>query len=210
VEASPGPFGVIPCICRKGKELVGESCRQTQVRDNCLMIGPAAEWAVESGTGHAVSREEMLELLDRADREGLVLEPENTRSPMFVCCCCGCCCGVLISAKRMENPADYFSSNFHAVVDEAVCEACGACGPRCQMDAITMPDGKAVVERRRCIGCALCISTCPSGALRLEPSGDAKVPPADTPALYMKMFRDRFGASGLAKLGVRKALGMKV
>jgi Fe-S-cluster-containing hydrogenase component 2 len=210
VEASPGPFGTIRCICRHGKDLVGESCKQTKQRDNCLMIGPAARWAVDSGTGRAVTREEMLDLLDEADRDGLVLEPENTKSPMFVCCCCGCCCGVLTSAKRLPEPAEYFSSNFYATVDPETCECCGTCETRCQMDAISTRDGKAVVDRERCIGCALCVTTCVSGALRLEPNETTKVPPDNTQALYLKMFQDRYGPWGMAKLGVRKMLGMKI
>lgn len=210
VEASPGPFGTIPCICRHGKDLTGEGCKQTKLRDNCLMIGRAAQWAADSGTGRIVSRQEMLDLLDQADKEGLVLEPENTKSPMFVCCCCGCCCGVLQSAKRLPNPAEYFSSNFYAAVDPDVCESCGTCEVRCQMEAIASPEGKAVVDRLRCIGCALCVTTCPSGALRLEPNEKPKTPPDDTKTLYLKMWQDRIGPWGMAKIGMRKMLGLKI
>ena len=210
VESSPGPFGAITCICRHGKDLVGESCKQTKLRDNCLMMGRAAEWAANSGAGRAISRQEMLDLLDQADKEGLVLQPENTKSPMFVCCCCGCCCGVLTSAKRLPAPADYFSSNFHAEVEAEACEQCAACEARCQMDAISSPEGKAVVDRSRCIGCALCVTTCPSGAMRLVPNEAPKIPPDDTKALYMQMLHDRFGPLGMAKLGAKKMLGMKI
>lgn len=210
VEASPGPFGTIRCICRHGHDLTDEPCRQTKLRDNCLMIGPAARWAVESGNGQAVTRERMLDLLDQADRDGLVLQPENTKAPMFVCCCCGCCCGVLRSAKRLPQPADFFSSNFYAVADAEACQSCGVCETRCQMEAIASPEGKAVVDRSRCIGCALCLTTCPSGALRLEAVDRPKEPPDDTKALYLKLFEDRFGRWGMAKLGARKLLGMKI
>ena len=210
IEASPGPFGTLRCICRHGHDLLDEPCRQTNLRDNCLMLGPAAQWAVESGTGQAVTREQMLDLLDQADRDGLVLQPENTKAPMFVCCCCGCCCGVLRSAKRLPHPADFFSSNFYAVADAEACESCGVFETRCQMEAITSPEGKAVVDRSRCIGCALCLSTCPSGALRLQPVDHPKEPPDDTKALYLKLFEDRFGRWGMAKLGARKLLGMKI
>jgi Fe-S-cluster-containing hydrogenase component 2 len=210
VETSPGPFATIPCICRHGKDLVGENCKQTKVRDNCLMIGGAAKWAADSGTGREISREEMLNLLDQADKDGLVLEPENTKSPMFVCCCCGCCCGVLQSAKRLPNPAEYFSSNFYAAVAPDVCESCGTYEVRCQMDAISSLEGKAVVDRLRCIGCALCVTTCPSGALRLEPNEKPRIPPDDTKTLYMQMLQDRYGPWGMAKLGMRKMLGLKI
>jgi hypothetical protein len=69
---------------------------------------------VGHGAARFIGQQEMLQLLDAADREGLVLQPENTKTPLFVCCCCGCCCGVLGSAKRFPRPADYFSANFRA------------------------------------------------------------------------------------------------
>jgi len=210
IETSPGPFGVIRCICRHGRDLVQEACLQTKLRDNCLMIGPAARWAVESGAGHALTREEMLDLLDQADRDGLVLQPENTKAPMFVCCCCGCCCGVLRSAKRLPGPASFFSSNFYVAADPERCESCGVCETRCQMDAVAAHDGKAAVDRSRCIGCALCVTTCPSGALQLRTVDRPHEPPEDTKALYLKLFEDRFGRWGMAKLGARKLLGMKI
>ncbi len=210
IESSPGPFGTITCICRHGRDLEGNSCKQTKLRENCLMIGMAARWAADSGTGREISREEMLNLLDQADEEGLVLEPENTKTPMFICCCCGCCCGVLTSAKRLDSPAGYFSTNFYAVAEAEICESCGNCEVRCQMEAISSPDGKAVVDRSRCIGCGLCVSTCPSGALRLVPSDRPKLPPDDTRSLYLQMFQDRFGPWGMAKLALRQKLGMKI
>jgi NAD-dependent dihydropyrimidine dehydrogenase PreA subunit len=209
IEASPGPFGTLRCICRHGHDILDEPCRQTKLRDNCLMIGPAARWAVESGNGQAVTRERMLDLLDQADRDGLVLQPENTKAPMFVCCCCACCCGVLRAAKRLPQPASFFSSNFYAVADGEACESCGVCETRCQMEAIVSREGKAAVDRSRCIGCALCIGTCPSGALRLEAVDRPKEPPDNTKALYLKLFEDRYGRWGMAKLGARKLLGMK-
>jgi ferredoxin len=210
VAASPGPFGVLTCICRHGRDLAGQPCRQTELRDNCLMIGMAAQWAADSGMGRAITREEMLALLNRADRDGLVLEPENTQAPMFICCCCGCCCGVLESAKRLPEPARYFTSNFYAVAEGAECESCGVCETRCQMDAISLAGGTAVVDRARCIGCALCVSTCISGAMRLEPVDQPKVPPEDTKALYLKLFQDRFGPWGMMKIGLRYKLGLRI
>jgi ferredoxin len=210
VNASPGPFAKMNCICRHGRDLTGEACRQTTVRENCLTIGDAARSMAASGVATGITREQMLEMLDLADREGLVLQPENTQTPMFVCCCCGCCCGVLTSAKRLPAPADYFSSNFHAAVDADTCESCGTCEVRCQMDAISSPDGKAEVDRTRCIGCALCVTTCPSGALRLERNEKPKLPPDDTQALYLRMLQDRYGPWGMAKVGARKMLGMKI
>ncbi len=210
VEQSPGPFAAITCMCRQGKDLTGESCKQTRLRDNCLMIGLAAQWAVDSGTGPMVSRAHVLKLLEQADEEGLVLQVENTKSPMFICSCCGCCCAVLTSAKHFEIPSEYFSSNFHAAVDPGVCQGCGTCMARCQMEAISLSDGTAVPDLNRCIGCALCLSGCSRGAIHLEPNAKLRVPPDSTQVLYVKMFQDRHGPLEIASIGVRKILGMKI
>jgi Fe-S-cluster-containing hydrogenase component 2 len=117
---------------------------------------------------------------------------------------------VIQSAKRLPNPAEYFNSNFYAAVTPDLCEACGTCEVRCQMEAITNLEGKAVVDRSRCIGCALCVTTCPSGALRLEPNEKPRIPPDDTKALYLQMWQDRYGPWGMAKIGMRKMLGLKI
>jgi electron transport complex protein RnfB len=209
VESSRGPFAAMDCICRHGRELLGEKCKQTSLKENCLTLGAAAREMVRIGQGRPISREEMLDLLDAADKEGLVLQPENTKHPLFVCCCCGCCCAVLTSAKRFPQPAEYFSANFRAEVDADCCDACGVCQSRCQMDALSDVEGKMKVEEARCIGCGLCVTTCPSGALRLVESTRRKEPPDDTKALYLQLLQERYGAWGMAKLAGRKLLGMK-
>jgi len=211
VEASPGPFARMTCICRHGRDLLGEKCKQTSLRDNCLTLNMAARMIVKHGLGHFISREEVLELLDQADKDGLVLQPENTKQPLFVCCCCGCCCGVLTSAKQFPNPAEYFSSNFLARVKADDCEACGECEVRCQMDAIrTATDGKSEVDQARCIGCALCVATCPSGAMQLEKKANGKITPDDTRALYMTLLRERYGPLRTTLMVAGSLVGRKV
>jgi len=210
VRESPGPFAAMECICRLGKGLVGHPCVQTQRHDTCLTIGPAAEGMVRTGAARFVSREKMLELLDEADHDGLVLQPGNTQDPQFVCCCCGCCCGVLTTAKRLPQPAEYFSTNYYAEVDAERCEACGTCVGRCQMDAVSLDSGKAVVARSHCIGCALCVTTCPSDAMTLHQKDTRRVPPRNIPALYAQIYRERFGTLGLAMAAGRRFLGLKV
>jgi NAD-dependent dihydropyrimidine dehydrogenase PreA subunit len=148
VEASAGPFAAIPCICRQGKELLGEPCRQTQEPRNCLMIAEAATMMLEKGVARPVTKEQMLGLLEQADREGLVLQPQNTLNPIFVCCCCGCCCGVLTSAKKLPTPASRFQTDFVARLDPDACQSCGACESRCQMEAVARTDGPPQVVAR--------------------------------------------------------------
>lgn len=210
VRQSRGPFAVMDCICRLGRSLVGHTCEHTTRMQTCLTFGKAAEGMVQSGAAHFIERDEMLRLLDEADADGLVLQPENTQAPLFICCCCGDCCGVLASAKRMPVPADYFGTNFYAVVSPDACEGCGTCLTRCRMDAVTIEDGRAVVARSHCIGCGLCVTTCPSEAMTLARTDRSRVPPKNTPALYVQLYRDRYGTLGLAKALGKHVLGRKV
>lgn len=209
VEAMPGPFAVIPCICRQGRALTGEPCKQTHEPRNCLMLGVAAKGTIEAGLAQEVTKDEMLGFLEKADRDGLVLEPENTSDPMFVCCCCGCCCGVLTTAKKLPKPAEFFQSDFLAVVDGEKCQICGTCVTRCQMEAIAADDGPPVVAEERCIGCGLCVTTCPSGAMTLATKVRRPAPPRDTPTLYTQIFKERFGPLGAATAVAGHLLGRK-
>jgi electron transport complex protein RnfB len=209
VESFEGPFAKMDCICRQGRHLLGEKCLQTDLRQNCLTMGMAAEWVQKRMGATPITRAGMLEMLDEADRQGLVLQTENTQRPLFVCCCCHCCCGVLTAAQRFPRPAEYFSANFQAKVDADTCEACGMCATRCQMDAIS-ENGKSEVIEERCIGCGLCVSTCPSGAMRLEWKDAGRVPPEETQALYGRILAERYGKWDLLKFGARKMLGMKI
>jgi Pyruvate/2-oxoacid:ferredoxin oxidoreductase delta subunit len=210
VRSSDGPFATMNCICRYGKELEGGSCAQTKLRENCLTFGVAAESMVDAGAARYITREAMLDLLDAADEEGLVLEPQNTKEPLFVCCCCGCCCAVLTMAKRFPRPAEYFTTSYLAVVAPDLCEACGHCETRCQMDAVALNGDAAEVKESHCIGCGLCVTTCPSEAITLRKTEAPKTVPDTTPALYARMFRERYGPWGMARAMGRKLLGLKV
>ena len=209
VRQSPGPFGVMNCICQQGKDLLGHSCKRTHDREHCLTIGLAAESLAGRGVARLITRDEMLEFLDRADREGLVVEPQNTQDPVFICCCCGCCCGVLTAAKKLPRPVSAFPTNYHAAVDASSCDACLVCEDRCQMGAIACEEGTAAVNLDRCIGCGLCVTTCPTGAMALVMTPGARVPPKDMGRLYGRMYRERFGTLAVAEAVARRLLGVK-
>ncbi|TFH66739.1 MAG: 4Fe-4S ferredoxin [Gemmatimonadales bacterium] len=210
VMKSEGPFAVINCVCRQGMDLQDEPCRQTDIRETCLVMGEFARMTVNAGTGRALSKEEMIGVLKRADEVGMVLQPQNTQDPNFICCCCGCCCGVLGSVKKLPRPAEYFDTNYYAVVDAESCTECETCADRCQMEAITYVDGISTVDLMLCIGCGLCVSTCSSEAIRLREKDETKTPPRNQNALYQKIMLERFGVLGTAKLAGKKILGLKI
>jgi ferredoxin len=78
------------------------------------------------------------------------------------------------------------------------------------MDAVSLDTGHAVIARTHCIGCGLCVGTCPSNSIALTRKERPRVPPKNTPALYMQLYRDRYGTLGLARAAGKHLLGMKV
>jgi len=158
-------FVVAPCICRQERHLAGQGCDRPL--ETCISFGDAGSYFVQAGIGRPVNRRTVLDLLETADRAGLVLQPSNSRDPAWICCCCGCCCGVLRTIKTYPRPAELMAAAFSVQLDAARCTGCGICVRRCQMDAFSMAGNRARLDGQRCIGCGLCVSTCPAGALKL-------------------------------------------
>jgi Pyruvate/2-oxoacid:ferredoxin oxidoreductase delta subunit len=210
IAEGEGPWAARNCVCRQGKDLLGEPCKQTTSRRVCLTIGGAAKATVASGDGQPLTREETLALLDQAEREGMVLQPANALDPLFICFCCGCCCGMLRAAKQFPKPAEYLESNYQAVVDAQLCSECGTCHDRCPMEALHAGDGATAVDLDRCIGCGLCVCTCPTEAVRLHAKPRETVPPKDFKALYGRIMTERFGLLGTAKRIGKALLGRQV
>lgn len=53
------------------------------------------------------------------------------------------------------------------VLDNEKCSGCKACVDACPSSAITVPDGKAVVNEGECIDCGACVDACPNAALAM-------------------------------------------
>lgn len=211
VENAHGPLAVANCVCRQTKDIQGQSCSHSDIRETCLQIGSDhARQYVEMGIGRYVTKEEAYQILDRAQEAGFILQPENSLHPEAICCCCGDCCGLLSAVKKSPRPADMYASNYHAVVDTALCTGCGTCVKRCQLEARVLEDGKAVVDLNRCIGCGNCVVTCESGASWLYQKEQQLVPPEDKETMYMKILNRKRGRWHMFKLRLKMMLGMWV
>jgi Pyruvate/2-oxoacid:ferredoxin oxidoreductase delta subunit len=210
IQNSEGPFAVLNCVCRQAKDKIGQPCKQTDIRETCIALEEIAQTCIDNGMGRQISREDTLKLLERAEETGMVLQPQNSQRPEFICCCCGCCCGVLTSAKKLLRPAQYFHTNYFAEVDSELCMGCETCLGRCQMEAISMEDSVASIDLSRCIGCNLCTTTCQGDAIQLKKKDKQTVPPKTLDALYKKITAERFGPWGTLKMMGKVLLRRKI
>ena len=197
-------FAVSNCICRQGQRIVGKGCDKPE--ESCLTLGMFADSVVRNGRGRAISLEEALAILQRAEEAGLVLQPANAKDSLFICTCCGCCCNVLRSLKRYPEPAKLVTSSFLASLNTETCKGCGLCAKRCQMEALHLDDKKAVLDLNRCIGCGLCVATCPTHSLSLVRKPKEKQPyvPKDIIDTNIRLGKAR------GKLDMSKLIGMQV
>ena len=193
IENNPGPFSVINCICKQAMDLLDQPCNLTDNYEVCMQLGRSAEGVIKSGLGRELKREEMFELLQKIQDMGLILQPQNTQNPDYICACCGDCCGVLIMLKKFPRPAELCSSNYHAVINSDECAGCETCIDRCQMQALSIVDNVSTVNLDRCIGCGNCVPTCPSEAIRLQKKEKETEPPKDRRVLYQEIMVKKKG-----------------
>lgn len=182
-------IAVADCICRVERGLLGHECERPM--ETCLTFGFAAKYYHENSMGRKISQDECLEILDRAEEAALVLSPSNTQDLSNICCCCECCCGVLRALRTYERPADHALSSFQATIDPDLCDTCGTCLERCQMEAVIEGDEFMEVDLTRCLGCGLCVPTCPEDAVSLVPKPAAEAPPANIVEMNLKMVEER-------------------
>ena len=159
-------FMVTECICKKNQGLLDNPCEKpTEV---CMGMNPEPGfYENHPWGGRVISKEEAYEVLRKAEEAGLVHMTSNLESGHgYICNCCGCCCG-LLRAANMGIP-NVVNSHYFAQIDPDTCDACGTCAEeRCQVNAIEEGEEVYQIVKEKCIGCGLCISSCPSGAIQL-------------------------------------------
>ncbi|SMC90882.1 4Fe-4S dicluster domain-containing protein [Desulfocicer vacuolatum DSM 3385] len=197
-----GPFVIVTCICRKKQQMQGRPCRVTRRTETCLALGDIAATCLSAGMGREISREEAVAILDKNQKQGLVLQPSNTVKPEFICSCCGCCCGMLSLHQKLPKPLEFQISNFQAGLDKSLCNGCGVCEQRCQVNAVKLAGDppRAELDLNLCLGCGVCVTTCSPGALGLVKKKRITRPPEDREKLHAVLLENRKGPLGKATL----------
>jgi Pyruvate/2-oxoacid:ferredoxin oxidoreductase delta subunit len=180
-------FMVQDCICKKEQGLLDSPCDRPL--DVCMAIAPIEGVFDKYDHGRKLSRDEAYDLLQKCEENALVHLTWNMQNDhFFICNCCGCCCGVLRSINEW-GISNAVNSYYYAEIDPEACAACGTCADeRCQVYAIEEGVDAYRVIKEKCIGCGLCVSTCPSEAIQLirKQPDEIVLPPKDEMEWYEK------------------------
>lgn len=97
--------------------------------------------------------------------------------------------------------------DMHSAVQPIVssgCTGCGACVNCCNTKAISIVEGKAVIDEELCEGCAMCIAVCPCGAMQIpwggRSAGELQKRIAEYTAAIVGLFSDVFYINVLEKI----------
>ena len=138
-------FCTMVCACRKAQRIRGEGVGDIEGH-MCIGVGDIAEFLVTSGKdAKYVSREEVKEILERAERKGYVHQITNLDGPNRIVGICNCSPGSCygLRTSQLFNTPNMSRSAYRAHVDAAKCVACGKCVEVC-------PAGAARLGQKLC------------------------------------------------------------
>ena len=138
-------FCTMVCACRKAQRIRGEGVGDIEGQ-MCIGVGDIAEFLVESGKdAHYVTREEVLEILERSERKGYVHQITNLDGPNRIVGICNCSAGSCygLRTSQLFNTPNMSRSAYRAHVDKSKCVACGKCVEVC-------PSGAARLGQKLC------------------------------------------------------------
>jgi len=169
-------IGAAYCHCRELGEQWGKPCSKPM--DNCMIVGSSAKFTIEKGMTKRLNVEQALQVLEEAEKAGLIHQYADTPDHFsnILCNCCSCHCIALKGYKKAPVPSQAVIARYLVKVDDEACTACESCLERCSMGALKMDGGKLIRDEARCIGCGLCMYVCPTEALSLEKRPAGKIP----------------------------------
>lgn len=144
VQKYKGKYAVGACSCRRSRRIQGEGCGHLE-EDMCIGVGDMADYLVETVKGRYIDEAEVMEILQRAEENGLVHQITNIdgEDKIFaICNCCVCSCYALRTSQLFNTP-NMSRSAYIAKVNTDNCVACGQCVEYC-------PSGAAKLGQKLC------------------------------------------------------------
>ena len=134
-----GKYAAGPCSCRYSRGVLGEGCADDP-EDWCIGVGDMADYLVETNKGHYITREKVMEILQRAEDNGFVHQITNIDGEDKIFAICNCnvnICNALRTSQLFNTP-NMSRSAYVAKVETKDCVACGRCVEYCPAGAVKM------------------------------------------------------------------------
>jgi hypothetical protein len=91
--------------------------------------------------------------------------------------------------------------DMHSKIKPSVCDSlcigCGKCKEGCDFNAIDIINGKAHIDRKKCVGCAMCIGVCPQKAVKIPWHGGSSERLQEKTAQYAEAVLSLFKGKAL-------------
>jgi len=197
-------YSVSECPCKTRHNMDPEYQDSSKPTEVCLHFDGLGRYCVENGMGREITKEETLEILEKAADAGLVHGITNwTDKPDTICNCCPDYCMWFEAYHKLGHGKSVDPSNYLVKTAPGKCKACALCVKRCPMDAIQLkvhPEAKnkfrkaISVDPDACIGCGVCVHKCPTGSIFLEPREETTTPPKDAGEFIGIYMGDRLAA----------------
>jgi len=131
--------------------------------DNCIVCGLCSKVCPTGAIRLFKFRDDICEncgiCVDICPTNAITLDRFRVdRDRCIRCGYCGVVCTIPVIKREIPKPET-------PVVMESRCNSCGLCIKRCPEGAISLKEGKIVIEKERCKMCFSCIDLCPMRAI---------------------------------------------
>lgn len=129
-------FSAGACSCRLAERARDAGCADDP-QDWCIGVGDMADYCVETGKGHFVTYDEVIDILKKAEKNGFVHQITNIDGENKIFAICNCAVNVCYALRTSQlfNTPNMSRSAYVAHVDEEKCVACAACVEVCPAGA---------------------------------------------------------------------------
>lgn len=135
-----GKYAASPCSCRRSRTTYDEGCADDP-EGWCIAVGDMADYCVETGKGgRYISKEEVLEILQKAEDNGFVHQITNIdgEDKIFAICNCNVNVCYALRTSQLFNTPNMSRSAYVAHVEKEKCVACGRCVEFCPAGAVSL------------------------------------------------------------------------
>ncbi|MCR4631049.1 MAG: FAD-dependent oxidoreductase, partial [Treponema sp.] len=134
-----GKYAASPCSCRLSRRTYEEGCADDP-EDWCIGVGDMADYLVETKRGHYITRDQVYEILQRAEDNGFVHQITNIdgENKIFAICNCNINVCYALRTSQLFNTPNMSRSAYVARTESDKCVACGRCVEYCPAGAVKL------------------------------------------------------------------------